>query len=49
LQRADETRLLIDELEDKKEPTEKDLQNIEILKSKEQLEIAYAVLSGNSK
>jgi hypothetical protein len=36
-QRADEARLLIDELEDKKEPTEEDLQNIEVLKSKEQL------------
>jgi hypothetical protein len=33
---------------EKKEPTEEDLQNIEDLKSKEQLEIAYAVLSGNS-
>jgi hypothetical protein len=43
-----ETRLLIDELMEKKEPTEEDLQNIEDLKSKEQLQIAYAVLSGNS-
>jgi hypothetical protein len=34
-QRADETRLLIDELMEKKEPTEEDLQNIEDLKSKE--------------
>jgi hypothetical protein len=42
----DEARLLIDELREKKEPTEEDLQNIEELKSKEQLEIAYAVLSG---
>jgi hypothetical protein len=32
-QRADETRLLIDELMEKKEPTEEDLQNIEDLKS----------------
>jgi hypothetical protein len=47
--RADETRLLIDELEDKKEEsTEADLKNIEDLKAKEQLETAYAVLSGNS-
>jgi hypothetical protein len=42
--RADETRLLIDELEEKKEePTEADLKNIEDLKAKEQLETAYAV------
>jgi ABC-type Zn uptake system ZnuABC Zn-binding protein ZnuA len=40
-QRADEARLLIDELREKKEPTEEDLQNIEELKSKEQLEIAF--------
>jgi hypothetical protein len=30
-QRADETRLLIDELMEKKEPTEEDLQDIEVL------------------
>lgn len=47
-QRADETRLFIDELESKKDKTETDLQNIEDLKAKEQLEVAYSVLSGNS-
>jgi hypothetical protein len=40
-QRADETRLFIDELESKKDKTETDLQNIEDLKAKEQLEVAY--------
>jgi hypothetical protein len=36
-QRADETRLFIDELESKKDKTETDLQSIEDLKAKEQL------------
>jgi hypothetical protein len=35
-------------LKKKEEPTEADLKNIEDLKAKEQLETAYAVLSGNS-